>query len=86
MTVDKPVLGRNLTALKEKSGKTWPQIAEDLGYQGPTKERYLLLLASGNGNPSLGTIRRLADYFGVSLSTMLRDSKPAARDEKGRDL
>ena len=59
-----------LLQLKEEQGKSWSDISEALGHR---NSRYVQRLAEGRHEPSLDTVRRLADYFGVTVADMVRE-------------
>jgi transcriptional regulator with XRE-family HTH domain len=52
---------RNLRHLKEQSGKSWPEIAADLG----VRERYLFRWLGGEHEPKHANLHKLAVYFAV---------------------
>ena len=63
------LLVRNLRALKQDSGKSWGEIARELDIH----KRSLFFWLSGRHEPSLESLRRVADYFGVSLDYFERE-------------
>jgi transcriptional regulator with XRE-family HTH domain len=69
-------LGRRLHARRALQGRTLAAVALQAGLSVP----YVANLENGRGNPTLGSLHRLADALGIRLSELLADpdDTPAA--------
>ena len=67
------MLSKNIKKLRDKHNLTQEQLAQKAGITYST----LIKIESGkNGNPTLETLRKLADVFGISLDALVgRSSK-----------
>jgi transcriptional regulator with XRE-family HTH domain len=62
---------RRLLELKAEKGMSWRDLADAIGHRNP---RHIQALAEGRHEPSLATVRKLAEVFGVTQSDMLGES------------
>jgi transcriptional regulator with XRE-family HTH domain len=62
-------LGRRLHARRVLQGRTLATVAMQAGLSVP----YVANLENGRGNPTLGSLHRLADALGIGLSELLAD-------------
>jgi transcriptional regulator with XRE-family HTH domain len=67
-------LGRRLRARRSSLGRTLASVAMQAGLSVP----YVANLESGRGNPTLGSLHRLAGALGVALSELLADTDGTA--------
>jgi transcriptional regulator with XRE-family HTH domain len=67
-------LGRRLHARRASQGHTLATVAMQAGLSVP----YVANLENGRGNPTLGSLHRLADALGIRLSELLAEPDPAA--------
>jgi transcriptional regulator with XRE-family HTH domain len=67
-------LGRRLRARRSSQGRTLASVAMQAGLSVP----YVANLENGRGNPTLGSLHRLAGALGVDLSDLLTDADAAA--------
>jgi transcriptional regulator with XRE-family HTH domain len=67
-------LGRRLRARRSVQGRTLASVAMQAGLSVP----YVANLESGRGNPTLGSLHRLANALGVALSELVQEgARPA---------
>jgi transcriptional regulator with XRE-family HTH domain len=69
-------LGRRLRARRSSQGRTLASVAMQAGLSVP----YVANLENGRGNPTLGSLHRLAGALGVTLSDLLADAGGEAPD------
>jgi transcriptional regulator with XRE-family HTH domain len=62
-------LGRRLHARRVSQGRTLATVAMQAGLSVP----YVANLENGRGNPTLGSLHRLADALGIGLSELLAE-------------
>jgi len=62
-------LGRRLRARRSSQGRTLASVAMQAGLSVP----YVANLESGRGNPTLGSLHRLANALGVALSELVQE-------------
>jgi transcriptional regulator with XRE-family HTH domain len=67
-------LGRRLHARRVSQGRTLATVAMQAGLSVP----YVANLENGRGNPTLGSLHRLADALGIRLSELLADPDAVA--------
>lgn len=67
-------LGRRLHARRSSQGRTLASVAMQAGLSVP----YVANLENGRGNPTLGSLHRLADSLGVRLSELLAEESGLA--------
>lgn len=67
-------LGRRLRARRGSQGRTLASVAMQAGLSVP----YVANLENGRGNPTLGSLHRLADALDVRLSELLETGEDAA--------
>ena len=75
--MDFPAFNDNLKRLLERFGKTPAEVADETGITRATLSRYL----SGNRSPELKYVVILADYFKVTIDSMLGRSPISDADE-----
>ena len=68
MSKPETAFAHSLKRLKEEQGKSWTDIAEALGHR---NTRYVHFLANGDHEPRMSTVRKLADFFGVTPADMM---------------
>src|SRR3954470_3122792 len=73
-------LGRKLRILRAKTGQTQDAVAWRLN----TDRSFISRLERGAVMPRLSTLVRLADFYGVDVSTLLSDSSTSTREKAGR--
>ena len=56
-------------ALRDKKGVTDYRVAKDLGFSRTTLHDW----GRGTGKPKLDKLKKLADYFGVSIEELIGD-------------
>ena len=69
-------LGRRLRILRAKAGKTQDAVGRSL----KTDRSFISRLERGAVMPRLSTLIRLADYYGVDVSTLLSDGSTSTRE------
>jgi transcriptional regulator with XRE-family HTH domain len=67
-------LGRRLRARRSSQGRTLASVAMQAGLSVP----YVANLENGRGNPTLGSLHRLAGALGIRLSELLAESEGTA--------
>ena len=71
MSFDRDILADNMATLRGRAGLTQGQVANVLSILPRSYERY----ESGDKVPDIGTLIALADYFGVSLDSLVGRSR-----------
>src|SRR5262249_34577421 len=67
-------LGTRLTRLRLASGDSLQKVADAVG----VSKAHIWELEKGRaGNPAMGLVTRLADYFGVSISSLVGEDQTA---------
>ena len=82
MPLQSPVartLGRKLRILRAKAGKT----QDAVGQSQNTDRSFISRLERGAVMPRLSTLVRLANYYGVDVSTLLSDGSTSTREKGG---
>jgi transcriptional regulator with XRE-family HTH domain len=74
-----PYFGQRLAAFRTAKGMTQYQLADALG----VKRDLVAYYERAAKNPSLDQVKRLADFFGVTIGEMLNDTAPAAAAKPG---
>ena len=69
-------LGRKLRILRAKTGKTQDAVAWSLN----TDRSFISRLERGAVMPRLSTLVKLADFYGVDVSTLLSDGSTSTRE------
>ena len=64
-------LARNIKDLREGRGMSQDQLARQLGISYPRISE----IERNQGNPTLKTLEKIADFFGVSVPNLLEDKK-----------
>jgi transcriptional regulator with XRE-family HTH domain len=77
------ILGRRLRYLRGQIGVTQQAIAESIGW---SDHSYLSKLERGELLPRLTTLVKLANYFGVDVSTLLSDKSTLEQGKANRSL
>ena len=72
-------LGRKLRILRAKSGKTQDAVGQSLN----TDRSFISRLERGAVMPRLTTLVRLANFYGVDVSTLLSDGSTSTREANG---
>jgi len=67
-------LGRRLRTRRSSQGRTLASVAMQAGLSVP----YVANLENGRGNPTLGSLHRLAGALGITLSDLLADADAPA--------
>lgn len=79
----KQIIAHNLSYLIELSGKDQRQISIDLDVNPPTFNQWV----KGKAIPSVSILKRMAAYFGVTLSQIVNDtSKESSPDDVNESL
>jgi transcriptional regulator with XRE-family HTH domain len=73
-------MGR-LRALREKMGISQTELAKRMGIVRPTYSNY----EAGNREPDFDTIKRLADFFSVSIDYLLENDLDATKTDKAKN-
>lgn len=68
-------LGRKLRILRAKAGRTQKEVGQSLD----TDRSFISRLERGAIMPRLSTLVRLADYYGVDVSTLLSSGSTSAK-------
>ena len=74
-----PYFGRRLAAFRAAKGLTQYQLAEALGIT----RNLVVYYERAAKNPSLETVQKIADFFGVTVGEMLNDTAPALPAKPG---
>jgi transcriptional regulator with XRE-family HTH domain len=72
-------LGRKLRILRAKTGQTQDAVARSLN----SDRSFISRLERGAVMPRLSTLLRLANYYGVDVSTLLSDRSTSTREKDG---
>lgn len=72
----KEIIAKNLTYFIKLSGKDQKQIAIDLDINPPTFNQWV----NGKAIPSVSTLKRLALYFGTTLTRIVNPEEEADKD------
>ena len=72
-------LGRKLRILRAKAGKTQVTVGQGLN----TDRSFISRLERGAVMPRLTTLVRLANFYGVDVSTLLSDGSTSTREANG---
>ena len=72
-------LGRKLRILRAKTGQTQDAVGQSLN----TDRSFISRLERGTVMPRLSTLVRLADFYGVDVSTLLSDGLTSTRKTNG---
>jgi transcriptional regulator with XRE-family HTH domain len=72
-------LGRKLRILRAKAGKTQDAVGQSLN----TDRSFISRLERGAAMPRLSTLVRLANFYGVDVSTLLSDGSTSTRETNG---
>ena len=72
-------LGRKLRILRAKAGKTQDAVGQSLN----TDRSFISRLERGAVMPRLTTLVRLANFYGVDVSTLLSDGSTSTREPNG---
>lgn len=79
----KQIIAHNLSYLIEHSGKDQRQISIDLDVNPPTFNQWV----KGKAIPSVSLLKKMASYFGVTLSQIVNDtSKESSPDDVNESL
>lgn len=65
-------LAQNIKDAREAKGLTQLALAHKIGYNGPDAGASICRLESGQQEPRMGTIRKIADALGVSVAHLVR--------------
>ncbi len=68
-------IGRNLRHLRRRSGQTQAEVAKRAG----TSQAWICRIETGDENPTLASMRRIARALGVEVADLLQ-----SRPEQGR--
>lgn len=74
-----PFFGRRLAAFRAAKGITQYELAEALGIT----RNLVVYYERAAKNPSLETVKKIADFFGVTVGEMLNDTAPAMPAKPG---
>ncbi|MGH8020914.1 MAG: helix-turn-helix domain-containing protein [Opitutaceae bacterium] len=74
-----PFFGQRLAAFRTAKGLSQAQLGEELGMTRDLVAYY----ERAAKNPSLDQVKRLADFFGVTVGEMLKDSSPRVATKPG---
>jgi len=73
-------LGRRLRGRRNRQGRTLASVAMQAGLSVP----YVANLENGRGNPTVGSLHRLADALGARLSDLLADDDGSGAPARAR--
>jgi transcriptional regulator with XRE-family HTH domain len=74
-----PYFGRRLAAFRAAKGLTQYELADALGIT----RNLVVYYERAAKNPSLETVKKIADFFGVTVGEMLNDTAPVAAAKPG---
>jgi transcriptional regulator with XRE-family HTH domain len=77
------ILGRRLRVLRSRMGVPQLTVCESIGW---SDHSYLSKLERGELLPRLSTLVKLANYFGVDVSTLLSNKSTLDRGKTNRSL
>ena len=78
----KPIIARNISALRQAAGMTQMELAEALHYSDKAVSKW----ERGESVPDISVLKQVADLFGVTVDRLITEGKPAGSTSRVRGI